>query len=360
METTSIEMRVLRNDEGESKTDGERQLARPSSPETGEIFSDDNQPQSESAELPPIDGGSAAWFFLAAAFATELLCFGGAFSFSIFQEYLVQSPTSPLHKATNVEISTIGTLLVSFTYFAPALARGLWAHYAHWNRIMGFACVQLAGTSLIIASFGKSVPYLIVFMGLIPGILFGLTTLNFIIWLPQWFFKRRGLALGVAYAGAGTGGIIFPFIFSTALRDVGFAWTLRIWAGIIMLGGGVTAYNIRPRIAVRRPTSPVSFWALFKGRQDSQTDTEERSKDKWKRWLNAFAFTQSPLWMTSVSHTRSRVKKLRFEYTLFLTLTVLCYIHRQHVFLLYQLLFSSLLLQLGTATRHLDWNRRRL
>jgi MFS family permease len=306
MESTSIELRVLSDAVLKGgRIEGERQSinVEPAPPESAEYIPNDElqSNRASSTQLPPVDGGSAAWLLLAACFATELVCFGGAFSFSIFQEYLVQSPSSPLLNATNVQVSVVGTLLVSSNYFAPALARGLWAHFARWNRIMGIVCIQLAGASLLIASFGKSVPFLIIFMGLIPGVFLGLSTLNYIIWLPQWFFKRRGLALGIAYSGAGSGGILFPFIFTAALREVGFAWTLRIWAGIIMIIGGIVAIPIRPRINPPRTASPPSFWSSLRRRPNIAGDLAE--KNRLKRWLNAMAFMSSPLWITQAIAT---------------------------------------------------------
>lgn len=176
------------------------QISRSPSPnqeEANRIHNDEDN--LNTTELAPIDGGHRAWIFLVSAFITEMICLGGAFSFSIFQDFLVQSPHSPIHKADNVSISAIGTLLVCSSYFAPALLRAVWSRFANWNRMMGFACLQLAGISLVIASFSNSIGFLLVFMGVLPGILLGLGTLNYLIWLPQWFLKMRGLANGIAF-----------------------------------------------------------------------------------------------------------------------------------------------------------------
>lgn len=241
-------------------------------------------------ELPPIDGGYRAWTFLLAAFITELLCLGGAFSFSIFQDYLVQSKESPLKNATNVQVSAIGTLLVSFTYFAPPLMRGVWARYAKYNRTMGFLALQVAGLSLIIASFVSSFPSLLIFMGLIPGSMLGLGTVNYLVWLPQWFFEKRGLANGIAFAGAGSGGIVYPFILHLTLQRVGFAWTLRIWALVVMLVGGTISYFIRPRLP---PTNSTP----------SPSSSSRGAKDIWKQWTTTFSFAATPLWLAQATAT---------------------------------------------------------
>ncbi|PWN34550.1 MFS general substrate transporter, partial [Meira miltonrushii] len=235
--------------------------------------------------LPPIDGGTRAWTFLLGAFLTEVICLGGAFSFSIFQDYLVESKESPLKDANNVGVSAIGTMLVCLSYFAPPLVRGIWARFTMWNRWMGFASLSLAGLSLIIASFGNSTAFMVVFMGILPGTFLGIGTLNYLIWLPQWFLKKRGLANGIAFAGAGTGGIIYPFVLNVALNKVGFQWTLRIWAFIIVFIGGFSTLLIRPRIPPTRKSR------------------SKNAKNALKKSLKSLSFGKSPLFVLNALAT---------------------------------------------------------
>ena len=152
-----------------------------------------------SSSLPPADEGLRAWTFLCGAFLIEVICVGPAFSFSAFQEYLTHSPFSPLGKVSNVSISAIGTALTALIYFAPPLSRGIWSRYAPWNRWMGFAAILTAAASLFIASFVNTVTLLVIFMGVIPGMALGMASVNYMIWLPQWFIRKRGLANGIAF-----------------------------------------------------------------------------------------------------------------------------------------------------------------
>lgn len=46
--------------------------------------------------------------------------------------------------------------------------------------------------------------------------------------VTHWFFRRRGLALGLATTAGGFGGIIFPIIITNLLDSVGFPWAIRI------------------------------------------------------------------------------------------------------------------------------------
>lgn len=46
--------------------------------------------------------------------------------------------------------------------------------------------------------------------------------------ITHWFFRRRGVATGLATTAGGFGGIIFPIIITNLLDSVGFAWAIRI------------------------------------------------------------------------------------------------------------------------------------
>ncbi|KAJ7290406.1 major facilitator superfamily domain-containing protein [Mycena rebaudengoi] len=206
----------------------------------------------ELAPLHPVEGRQA-WTFLAAAFFVESICLGGAFSWSIFQDYLMRSESSPLRQESSVTISAIGTLLLGMIYFSPGLIGPFLTRYPDLARGTSFIALFLAVASLLIASFIPKAPALLVFVGLLHGIGAGVTTTPSITYIPQWFTKRRGLANGIAFSGAGTGGLIFPFIFSTTLEKLGFAWTLRIWAATLLIIGGMALYFVWPRLPAIRP-----------------------------------------------------------------------------------------------------------
>ncbi|KAJ7109581.1 major facilitator superfamily domain-containing protein [Mycena crocata] len=223
--------------------------------------------------LPPIEGREA-WIFVACAFSIEFMCYGGSFSWSIFQDYLMRSESSSLKNESGVTISAIGTLLLSTLYFSPPLTGPLLKRYPDLARKISFIALLLAGSSLLIASFLQTAPALLIFVGLFHGI----GAAPYITYIPQWFTKRRSLANGIAYSGAGTGGLIFPFVFTTTLDKLGFAWTLRIWSAIFLVGGGTALYFMKPRLPPIRPP----------------TTTREHSRAAALKL--EFAYLFSPLW----------------------------------------------------------------
>jgi MFS family permease len=68
--------------------------------------------------------------------------------------------------------------------------------------------------------------------------------------IPTWFLKKRGLAYGIMAAGSGLGGIIFPIMASHLIPEIGFGWTMRTIAFMIlglMVLAGLTVKSRLPR-----------------------------------------------------------------------------------------------------------------
>lgn len=73
--------------------------------------------------------------------------------------------------------------------------------------------------------------------------------------ITTWFLKKRGAAFGINAAGSGLGGVIFPIMASHLIPKVGFGWTMRICA-FLMLGLLIIA-NLT--ITSRLPPRPRAF-----------------------------------------------------------------------------------------------------
>lgn len=80
-----------------------------------------------------------------------------------------------------------------------------------------------------------------------------------------WFFKRRALAFGIVTSGSSLGGVVLPIMVERLIRQVGFAWAMRIAAFLILALLIVGNLTVKSRIApVKRPFRFMEFLEPFK------------------------------------------------------------------------------------------------
>jgi MFS transporter, MCT family, aspergillic acid transporter len=70
--------------------------------------------------------------------------------------------------------------------------------------------------------------------------------------LPGWFDKKRGAAYGIVATGSSIGGVIFPIMIRRLIPEVGFGWSMRIGAFMILALLIIANATIKTRL----PPSP--------------------------------------------------------------------------------------------------------
>ena len=79
-----------------------------------------------------------------------------------------------------------------------------------------------------------------------------------------WFFKRRALALGIMVSGSSLGGVIFPIMIQNLIPRIGFPWTMRVSAFLILGLLAFATVSVRSRIPPKtRPFSIMDFVKPF-------------------------------------------------------------------------------------------------
>ena len=78
--------------------------------------------------------------------------------------------------------------------------------------------------------------------------------------LTTWFFKKRALAFGIVASGSSTGGVIFPIFVQHLIPRIGFPWTMRAAAFMILGLCIIGVLTVRSRIPpVKRPVVLMEF-----------------------------------------------------------------------------------------------------
>jgi MFS family permease len=70
--------------------------------------------------------------------------------------------------------------------------------------------------------------------------------------IAGWFDKKRGIAYGILSTGSSVGGIVFPIMTSRLIPSVGFAWTLRIAAFLILFLLVLACLTVKSRFSLNR------------------------------------------------------------------------------------------------------------
>ncbi|KAL8832067.1 MAG: hypothetical protein Q9170_005034 [Blastenia crenularia] len=206
------------------------------------------QPQSDSQReftVPPADRGKDAWLFLAGCFMVEALIWGFPFSFGVFQEYYT---THEPFSSKPSGMAMIGTSSTGIMYLSCPV---LFAAFRHWPQIRR-SCLLVGllinTTAIMVASFATTVPHLILTQGVLyacGGVLIYCPT---IVFLDEWFIRRKGLAFGMMWAGTGVSGVVLPFIMSGLLNRFGFRTALRAYGIAFVALASPLLLFVRPRL----------------------------------------------------------------------------------------------------------------
>ena len=147
---------------------------------------------------------------------------------------------------------------------------------ARWVSTIGVVtmCVSLA-----LSSFSKNVTHLILTQGVGYGIGGSFAYTPSILYMSQWFCRRKGLAFGIVWvrspcdlkisnlivyfanlysqqAGSGISGVVFPIAIQWLLGKYGLETTLRISSLVLFILGAPFLYWHRPRLP---PTKTVRY-----------------------------------------------------------------------------------------------------
>ncbi|KAL8820163.1 MAG: hypothetical protein Q9223_001553 [Gallowayella weberi] len=195
--------------------------------------------------LPQADRGKDAWLFLAGCFMVEALIWGFPFSFGVFQEYY--STHEPFRSKPS-GLAVIGTSSTGIMYLSCPILFAVFKRWPHIRRSCTIVGLTINAVAIIAASFATQVSHLILTQGILYAIGGVLVYCPTIVFLDEWFVRRKGLAFGLMWAGTGVSGVVLPFVMSGLLSRFGFEITLRAYAvALVMLALPLLCF-VRPRL----------------------------------------------------------------------------------------------------------------
>ncbi|KAI8999890.1 major facilitator superfamily domain-containing protein [Hyaloraphidium curvatum] len=206
---------------------------------------------------PPPEGGWG-WLVMVAAFFTCALAGGSDWAFGVYQSYFYSNQIFP--GSTNRAVALVGSVSAGCFGIFGIVAGRLTDTWGPRNVVVTGACIYVVG--LVLASFSVELWQLFLTQGLIKGIGASFTYYPPLSIIPQYFDKRRGLAMGIAVSGVGMGGFALGPGTQAMLDRFGFRWALRITALVAAIVYVFVAIAMRPRFPRLRGAPLLDFSKL--------------------------------------------------------------------------------------------------
>lgn len=183
----------------------------------------DDKEQTEALSLEVPDGGLDAWLVVMACWMYNFSTWGANSGFSIYLAHYISTDT--FVEATKLDYGLVGGLTfgagIIFSSFINYMV-GL----TNLKLVIGLGCVlQLAST--LLASFSTKLWQLYLTQGVMQGFGLACIAISNLNILPQWFRKKRNLAIGITASGSGAGGIIFNLAMQEIINKYSYKWALR-------------------------------------------------------------------------------------------------------------------------------------
>lgn len=201
----------------------------------------------EREDVPP-DGGYG-WIVAACVFLINAHTWGVNAAWGVFLAHFLAEST--FQNATHLQYALIGGLSISQSLLISPLV-------AMSNEKLGTRVSLLFGTilvsvSMLASSFATEIWHLFLSQGACFGYGMGFLYLTASAVLPQWFSKRRSLAVGVASSGAGIGGLAYNLGAGAGLDDIGWRWTYIVLAISTLIVNLTSAILLKDRNKLVQP-----------------------------------------------------------------------------------------------------------
>ncbi|KAL7417054.1 major facilitator superfamily domain-containing protein [Mrakia frigida] len=213
----------------------------------------------EDAKITFPDGGVRAWFVVAGALHMTFATFGFTNAWGVFQAYY---ETDLLSTSNPSSIAWIGSLQYCLI-FLPAVIMGRLFDTGTFIVPYTISALTYTVSVILIAQCKEYYQFVLcqgVLLGLSAGVMFGPTLAI----VSHWFHKKRAMAYGVVACGSSIGGTIFPIMVRKLIPIIGFQWTIRACALIVLYCVTFGWCTLRPRLEPKNVAGGLFNFAAFR------------------------------------------------------------------------------------------------
>lgn len=203
------------------------------------------------------DGGLRSWTVILGSFFLLMSTYGLMNSTGVLQNYFAT------HQLSNYSTSTVGWIPGLFLFFGLGLsaqAGSMFDRYGPTGILIAGTTCYVAG--LLVLAECQAYWHFLLALGILTGSGAALISTVGLSVIPHWFDQNIGMAVGTAMAGAGLGGVTFPFILRAAFTHVGYKWAIRILALIVGVQCGIGTVLVKSRLPKGRSKSSINVQAF--------------------------------------------------------------------------------------------------
>ncbi|KIK64357.1 hypothetical protein GYMLUDRAFT_161130 [Collybiopsis luxurians FD-317 M1] len=163
------------------------------------------------------DGGLRAWLVVFGCFLYACTALGWGLNWGILQDYF----HTTMFPGTSLSVLNTIIGLTNLTMSASSYLFGGLGDRFGYKKMIAISCA-LMYLCLLASAFATKVYHLFIFQGVLLGITGGIGMPLYFAFPSQWFFKKRGLATGIAVSGTGIGGGIESLIMRRLIVKIGY------------------------------------------------------------------------------------------------------------------------------------------
>ncbi|KAF2455321.1 putative MFS monocarboxylate transporter [Lineolata rhizophorae] len=215
------------------------------------------QPEEKKPTAPPginpadfPDGGLKAWLVVVGGFCCLFCSFGWINCVGVYQNYYESNQLSDLSSST---VSWIPSLEIFFMFFGGPFFGKLIDEFGPRYVLLVGSFFHIFG--LMMTSLADEYYQFILAQGVCSPIGASMIFYCAMASIPTWFFRRRALAFGIIASGSSIGGVVMPIMVQHIIPEVGFAWSMRITAFLILFLMTIANLTVRSRL----PPQPKPF-----------------------------------------------------------------------------------------------------
>ncbi|KAH9908361.1 monocarboxylate permease-like protein, mch4 [Xylariomycetidae sp. FL2044] len=203
------------------------------------------------------DCGLQAWLQVVGSYALYFNTWGLINAFGVFQTFY---ENDLLRHMSPSDISWIGSAQSFFLLVVGVISGPLYdAGYLRHLLVAGTVLVPLG---MMLTSLCSEYWQVMLAQALCVGVGTGCLYVPSVAIIPQYFHKRRALAMGVVTSGSSFGGVIYSLLFQGLQPRIGFAWTTRVMGFISLVTIAIALLVLRRRTEASRIRSLVDLSAF--------------------------------------------------------------------------------------------------